>query len=116
MLYHHEGRPEKKKFGSMEYYFQYQEACTLCSPHNHICSYYNLAVIQPLHILEETLHKDILSDGTANHITITTCPSANDIEIVNTASIQEKCLYMTLDKLNNNKAYVSRLSNHWECD
>ena len=116
VLYHQEGGPEKKKFGSVEYYFQCQEACTLCSPQNHICNYYNLAVIQPLHILEETLHKDTLSDGTANHITITTCPSANDIEIVNIASIQEKCLYMTLDKLNNNKAYVSRLPNHWECD
>ena len=60
------------------------------------------SVIQPLHILEETLHKDTLSDGTAYHITITTCPSANNIEIVNIASIQEKSLYMTLDKLSNN--------------
>ena len=115
VLYHQEGRPEKKKIGSVEYYFQYQEACTLCSPKNHVCNYHNLAVIQPLHTLEETLHKDTLSSGT-NHSTITTCPSANNIETVNIASVQEKCLHMTLDKLSNNKAYVNRLPDHWECN
>ena len=32
VLYHKERNLDQKHFGSVEYYFQYQEPCTLCSP------------------------------------------------------------------------------------
>ena len=40
--------------------------------------------------MKETLHKVVLSGGDPNHITITTRPSANNVEIVTIESIQKK--------------------------
>ncbi|KXJ23145.1 hypothetical protein AC249_AIPGENE10506 [Exaiptasia diaphana] len=88
-----------QKFAAIREYLQYQAPCSGspdCSPEC-VCPFHNVAIIQTLEKLNESIIEDTLTGGTASHVTITARAEKGECIAIGIHNIIQKCIYMETD-------------------
>ena len=102
-------------FGMVEFYFQYKTPCINCERKIHTFRLFNLAAVQTLQKLNESLIDDKITYGTASHLTIANPPDTNKCAVLPIENIKDKCIYMKISDIKD-KVFISKFPNKWECD
>ena len=102
-------------FGIVEFYFKYKTSCINCERKIHTCRLFNLAAVQTLEKLNESLIYDNITYGTASHLTIANSPDTNKCAVLPIENIKDKCIYMKISDIKD-KVFISKFPNKWECD
>ena len=108
-------RERKPATVSHEFYFQYKTPCINCERKIHTCRLFNLAAVQTLEKLNESLIDDKITYGTASHLTIANPPDTNKCAVLPIENIKDKCIYMKISDIKD-KVFISKFPNKWECD
>ncbi|XP_028518623.1 uncharacterized protein LOC110251203 [Exaiptasia diaphana] len=106
-----------QKFAAIREYLQYQAPCSGspdCSPEC-VCPFHNVAIIQTLEKLNESIIEDTLTGGTASHVTITARAEKGECIAIGIHNIIQKCIYMETDDFPD-KAFVCVFPNMIEKD